>query len=158
MADSRRNPTLPAVAVDGRPDPMGGTMRKVLVGYDGSAESKRALEAATNMDDGSELTVISVVPVAYSGRGGGIDPASNVDDHRAALDEARTWLDEHGREAKTVETIGHPADSIVRAADEGGFELIVMGARGLNAVERFLMGSTSARVVAHAPCSVLVVR
>jgi nucleotide-binding universal stress UspA family protein len=133
-------------------------MGKVLVAYDGSADSKRALEAAANLDGGSELTVISVVPVTYSGRGGGIDPTSNVEDHRAALNEARDWLAERGREAKTAEVIGHPADAIVRAAEQGDFELIVIGSRGLNAVERFVAGSTSARVVAHAPCNVLVVR
>ena|SRR5215207_10588339 len=133
-------------------------MGKVLVAYDGSSESKRALEAAAELGAGSELTVISVVPVTYSGRGGGIDPTSNVDDHRAALQEARAWLAERGREAQTAEIIGHPADAIVDAAEQGGFELIVIGSRGLNAVERFVMGSTSSRVVAHAPCSVLVVR
>jgi nucleotide-binding universal stress UspA family protein len=133
-------------------------MGKVLVAYDGSSESKRALEAAAKLDGGAELTVISVVPVAYSGRGGAVDPTSNVDDHRAALDEARALLAEQGREAKTAEVIGHPAEAIVAAAEQGGYELIVIGSRGLNAVERFVIGSTSARVVAHAPCNVLVVR
>jgi nucleotide-binding universal stress UspA family protein len=136
----------------------GGTMSKVLVAYDGSAEAKRALESAAEMNGDTELTVISVVPVTYSGRGGGIDPASTVEDHRVALDEAAAWLQERGREGKTVEAVGHPADSIVAAAEQGEFDMIVMGSRGLNAVERFMMGSTSARVVAHAPCSVLVVR
>jgi nucleotide-binding universal stress UspA family protein len=132
-------------------------MSKVLVAYDGSSEAKRALEAAAHMN-GDELTVISVVPVTYSGKGGAIDPTSNAEVHRAALDEAKSWLAEQGREATTIETVGHTADAIIAAAEEGGFDLIVLGSRGLNAVERFLIGSTSARVVAHAPCSVLVVR
>jgi nucleotide-binding universal stress UspA family protein len=37
-------------------------------------------------------------------------------------------------------------------------DLIVMGAKGLDAVSRFLLGSVSTRVVQHATCSVLVVR
>jgi nucleotide-binding universal stress UspA family protein len=133
-------------------------MGKVLVAYDGSTESKRALEAAANLDGGSELTVISVVPVSLSGRGGGIDATSNVDDHRAALEEARAWLAERGREATTAEVIGHPADAIIGTAEQGGFELIVIGSRGMNSVQRFMIGSTSQRVAAHAPCNVLVVR
>ena len=61
-------------------------------------------------------------------------------------------------QAKTVESIGHPADAIIDAAEQGGYDLIIVGSRGLNAVARFLTGSVSSRVVAHAPCSVLVVR
>jgi nucleotide-binding universal stress UspA family protein len=37
-------------------------------------------------------------------------------------------------------------------------DLIVMGAKGLGAIDRFLLGSVSTRVVQHANCSVLVVR
>ena len=37
-------------------------------------------------------------------------------------------------------------------------DLIVMGATGLNAVERVLVGSTTSYVVTHAPCNVLVVK
>jgi nucleotide-binding universal stress UspA family protein len=37
-------------------------------------------------------------------------------------------------------------------------DLIVMGAKGLGAVDRFLLGSVSMRVVQHANCSVLIVR
>jgi nucleotide-binding universal stress UspA family protein len=37
-------------------------------------------------------------------------------------------------------------------------DLIVMGAKGLGAIARFLLGSVSTRVVQHANCSVLVVR
>ena len=57
-----------------------------------------------------------------------------------------------------VESIGHPANAIIEAAERGGYDLVIVGSRGLNAVERFLSGSVSGRVVSHAPCSVLVVR
>ena len=53
---------------------------------------------------------------------------------------------------------GDPAHKIVQAAEEGDFDLIVMGHRGLSPVKAFVLGSVSNRVVTHAPCSVLVVR
>lgn len=133
-------------------------MAKVLVAYDGSADAKLALEYAAAKHRDDELTVFSVVPVSYSGRGGGIDPTNNVEDHRSQLDEASRVLASRGGKAEMVESIGHPASAIIEAAENGGFDLIILGSRGLNAVERFLVGSVSARVVAHAPCSVLVVR
>ena len=36
--------------------------------------------------------------------------------------------------------------------------MIVLGARGMKAVKRFLLGSVSQKVLVYAPCSVLIVR
>jgi len=47
---------------------------------------------------------------------------------------------------------------IVEAAAEVDADLIIVGSRGMNAVQRWLLGSVSSKVVHHAPCSVLVVR
>jgi nucleotide-binding universal stress UspA family protein len=46
----------------------------------------------------------------------------------------------------------------MKAASQQKADLIVMGAKGLGAVARFLLGSVSTRVVQHSSCSVLVVR
>jgi nucleotide-binding universal stress UspA family protein len=53
---------------------------------------------------------------------------------------------------------GNPAEKIIKAASKQHADLIVMGAKGLAAIDRFLLGSVSTRVVQHANCSVLVVR
>ena len=45
-----------------------------------------------------------------------------------------------------------------RLASELGVDLIMCGTSGLNAVERFIVGSVSEAIVRHAPCDVLVVR
>ena len=133
-------------------------MSKVLVAYDGSDDARLALEYAAAKHADAERTVISVVPGASSGRGGGIDPTSSVEDHRSALGEAAALLADRGLAGRTVESVGHPADAIVHAAEQGGYDLVIVGSRGLSGVARFLTGSVSSRVVAHAPCSVLVVR
>jgi nucleotide-binding universal stress UspA family protein len=57
-----------------------------------------------------------------------------------------------------VEVGASPADNIVKYAEEQKTDLIIMGHRGLSGLDRFLVGSVAGRVVAHAPCSVLVVR
>jgi nucleotide-binding universal stress UspA family protein len=53
---------------------------------------------------------------------------------------------------------GKPAEEIMKVASIQHADLIVMGAQGLGAVARFLIGSVSTRVVQHADCAVLVVR
>jgi nucleotide-binding universal stress UspA family protein len=60
-------------------------------------------------------------------------------------------------EAIVVDT-GHPAESILRQAESGGFDLVVMGVHGAGRVADFLMGSTADRVVRHSRTPVLIVR
>ena len=57
----------------------------------------------------------------------------------------------------TVE-LGSPAETIVETAEDEGYDLIVMGSRGLGRFEGFLMGSVSQYVLQHVHCPVLVVR
>ncbi|MGQ9586706.1 MAG: universal stress protein, partial [Anaerolineae bacterium] len=74
------------------------------------------------------------------------------------FDEPRKLLAASGVKAELLLRVGDPAQEIVQAAKEGGFDLIVVGHRGLSPVKAFLLGSVSERVVAHASCSTLVVR
>lgn len=57
----------------------------------------------------------------------------------------------------THELSGDPADCILAVAEQVRADLIVVGARGLNAVERFVRGSVSTKVAQHSPCDVLIV-
>jgi nucleotide-binding universal stress UspA family protein len=51
-----------------------------------------------------------------------------------------------------------PAVAILDVAQREGADLVVVGSRGLGGMKRFLRGSVSARVAAHAPMSVLIVQ
>ena len=62
-----------------------------------------------------------------------------------------------GFTAEAVCQLGKPAEVIMKVASKHHADLIVMGAKGLGAIARFLLGSVSTRVVQHANCSVLVV-
>jgi nucleotide-binding universal stress UspA family protein len=63
-----------------------------------------------------------------------------------------------GFTAEAVCQLGKPAEEIMKVASKHHADLIVMGAKGLGAIARFLLGSVSTRVVQHSSCSVLVVR
>ncbi len=134
---------------------------KILVGYDGSDASGRALARAGQeaSQHGGELTVISVVPLQASGpRSAGPVLSGDVEEHGRELAEAVAKLKAMSVDATTIEAVGHPAESIVDEAERGGFDLIVVGTRGHHGIARFLIGSTATRVVTHAHCDVLVVR
>lgn len=53
---------------------------------------------------------------------------------------------------------GSPAEVIVAEAERSGAELIIVGSHGRSGLKRFLLGSVSSAVIAHAPCNVMVVR
>lgn len=132
---------------------------KIVVGYDGSEHSQRALERAYALagEDDRLVVVVSAEPRLRTGVTEGAHQDPSEFEHRArAVADTRTRLAERGREAAMVEAYGDPGDAIVAAAEDAG--LIVVGSRGHNRLERLLVGSVSTKVVQRAPCDVLVVR
>ena len=81
------------------------------------------------------------------------------DEARAALNKAKAVFDAKGLKAETVLATGLvPANLIMDKAQEGKFDRIILGSTGTNALDKVMMGSTAAKVVAHAPCEVTIVR
>ena len=62
----------------------------------------------------------------------------------------------HNQEPLVAE--GHPSEEILKAVEATGCDLIAVGARGLGFVSRLILGSTSEKLLARAPCSLLIVR
>jgi nucleotide-binding universal stress UspA family protein len=132
---------------------------KIVVGYDGSEAAKRALERATTLagEDSRIIVVAAAESHARTGitEGAHLDP-SEVERRRRDLDDAQAYLAQRGIEAQTIEAQGDPGDVIVAAAKDA--DLAIVGSRGLNPLQRLLMGSVSSKVVHRAECDVLVVR
>jgi nucleotide-binding universal stress UspA family protein len=138
---------------------------RILVATDGSEEATLAAKTAAELAHRtySELHLASVAD-AYS---------SYYDVHKPGLvknlrQRAQDVLDD---QVKMIEQSGgevaskhvrvsqrHPADGIVRVAEETSADLVVMGSRGLGGIRRALMGSVSDSVVRYAHCPVLVAR
>ena len=137
-------------------------MERIVVGFDGSEQSHKALERAADIADGATLAVVCAANVSRLLRdpAGGVAPVdpADVESRANALAEARRYVEGRGMTGIFVEGHGNPADVILQEAEESGADLIVVGTRGLNAARRVLMGSVSTNVVHHAPCDVLVVR
>ena len=74
------------------------------------------------------------------------------------IEQSVQKLIQAGFTAEPVYQLGNRAEKIMKVASKHHADLIVMGAKGLGAIDRFLLGSVSTRVVQHSSCSVLVVR
>lgn len=143
-------------------------IQHILVAIDGSENAKRAARAAADLVKqlGAKLTILVAVrpPASYL-----IPPfdavsitASSPDP--AHLAAAQQLIDElvaelgHGVAIPQTTVGPDPADVITLEAARLHADLVVVGARGLGAVERLLLGSVSDRVVRESTVSVLVVR
>ncbi len=137
-------------------------MKRILVCFDGSEWSQKALNEAINLAQkfDSHITVLSVIPkVCFLEVG--IDCATVESIFKAEiegnLNRARQILEEKGVKGETIIMEGSPAEVIVDYS-KNAYDLIVIGSKGKDATERTLFGSVTQRVAANATQSVLIVR
>jgi nucleotide-binding universal stress UspA family protein len=133
---------------------------RVLFAYDGSEAARRALGYAERLGPDDDVALISVAPTLIEAPHTAeyTDPTHDPARARADLDDARGLLEAAGAKVEPILANGNPAAEILKAAEDRGSELIVVGSRGQHSLERFLVGSIAERIVRHAPCDVLVVR
>jgi nucleotide-binding universal stress UspA family protein len=119
--------------------------QRIVVGYDGSEASRRALDRAASLAGyGTTLTVVSVASHGPDTDG---DP----------LDDARRHFLAKLVDATYVRAVGDPAEELVSTAQSLDADVVVVGRRSGNLLRRLVLGSVSAKVVRAAPCDVLVV-
>jgi nucleotide-binding universal stress UspA family protein len=141
---------------------------KILLAIDGSAPSLDAIAAVAERPwpAGSALRILSVIqpytpPVTEM-----VLASATLEDIRKRqtqeaeelMGQARERLAGSGLSIDTAVSEGDPRTAIVDAADEWQADLIVVGSHGRTGVTRLVMGSVAQAVVAHAHCSVEVVR
>jgi nucleotide-binding universal stress UspA family protein len=135
-------------------------MKTIVVGYDNTEPSKRALERAADIAEkfGSQLVVTSVSPVMLPAHGtAGIDPTDPPAEHDAELQQAHAYLSGRNLEAELQPAVGDPADTIVEVAAQNQATLIVVGTREPGFLTRVVGSSVSQEVSKHAHCDVLIV-
>ena len=146
-------------------------MKKILVAFDGSEQSDKALDFALDLARkySAQIVLINVIPFSPISDSSvvipyGLDYATHYKELRIvhekllaeALNRAKTFQKTLEVSKELVE--GRPADKIVETAKEGMFDLIVIGSRGLSGIKEFFLGSVSNRVADKAPCPVLIVK
>jgi len=140
-----------------------GAYRNILVAYDGSEHSQKALMKAAALagSEDREITVLYVIP-SYQEMVGFFKTESiknaMYEEAEKILDGAKKVANGKGNIFGTVIQEGHAADMISQMAAKLGSELVVMGSHGWTGVEKAVMGSTTERVIVNASCPVLVVR
>jgi nucleotide-binding universal stress UspA family protein len=132
---------------------------RILLAVDGSDASNRACQWLSRSPFKGVVRLLAVtvwtapgalarLPATEAARASGENLLRTVADSLTGqrYDVSTEWLQ------------GDPAFAILDAAARHEAQLIVVGARGLKAIKRFLLGSVSQKVLVHAACSVLIVR
>jgi nucleotide-binding universal stress UspA family protein len=142
---------------------------KILLACDGSQPALNAVSTATHLfqqlrvPSAHSITLINVHDdvglrhaKAMVGKGAVADYLREISEEE--LKSARALLDAAGVKHDMEIRTGHVAQEIVHCADEGSFDLIVLGAKGRGAVADLLLGSVAQRVLAMAKVPVMLVK
>ncbi|STP29811.1 universal stress protein [Enterococcus durans] len=141
--------------------------KNILVAIDGSEKAEKAfmesIAAAKRNQATLHILYVNEVTGNYFGDFGFLTPNLQEELDEVAekqMNEHRNLAIEKGlTDIETYILYGYPKTLIANFNEsKEPIDLIVMGATGLNAVERALVGSTTSYVVNHAPCNVLVIK
>lgn len=140
-------------------------MEKILVAVDGSDHSERVLtEAKKQGEQGSkEIVILTVVdPIALGRYRYAELPELNYEvlenAGEAVLANALEVLEDLQGKVHTKLQKGSPADEILKEAEDGEYDLIIMGSRGYGAISESILGSVSHKVLNHTETNVFIIK
>jgi len=144
---------------------------KILIPSDGSANAARAAEQAKDLlklNPSAKATVVFVhhiVAEYHNYKWGEVEhplgkemSAKVKAAEEAAVGAIRASFEKAGLAIESKVLTGNAADVIVKLAEAEGYDLIVMGSRGLSEITGLIVGSVSERVLHLAKCPVLIVK
>ncbi len=138
--------------------------QRILLAVDGSDHALHAAQMAGDLARAMHAEVLRIV-VAYDpippylgepNLQSAID--ARLDESQEILRKAQESVGAISGEIHTELIEGSPAEAIIEVARTRGSDVIIMGSRGLGRIAGAVFGSTSQKVVAHAPCPVLIIR
>ena len=139
---------------------------KILIAVDGSDYTKRMLAYLAAHDEWfgpkhSYTIIHGVLAVPHRAAafvGQKVVQEYYDSDAETVFRPIRAFFAQQGIEAKFVHTVGHVAESIAELAEEGKFDLVVMGSRGNSDVINLVLGSVATKVLAKCSVPVLLIR
>lgn len=143
--------------------------QKILVPFDGSDPSKKAIEEARMMQNiyPADITILQVLPNPYADRGSigyrmlNTPYGTNAEAYEEAQAELSALKEgfAHPDQVSLLLVEGAVATAIVDVIEKGKYDLVIMGSEGLGqALKRFLLGSVTKYVLEHVDTPVLVLR
>lgn len=122
------------------------SFNKILVGTDGSPSAAKAVERAVQVAATADASLT-------------IFTAGSADKAEAVVSAEAARYAESGVAIDTKVVDADPVSALIEEATAGGFDLLVMGNKGMTGVTRFFrLGSVPNKLTHHLPCSLLIVK
>ncbi|MDO5457768.1 MAG: universal stress protein [Atopococcus tabaci] len=139
--------------------------KNILVGVDGSENAEQALQRAIQFSimHEAKLHIAHIIDTRalnnYATINYNYSDLINEETVNALNDYKNFALDNGVKEVDTIVEYGSPRTLMSKTIpDEYDIDLVIVGATGLNAVERMFIGSVSEQIVRQASCDVIIVR
>lgn len=135
-------------------------MKKILIAFDASDPSYKALEFTKNLinnfkEKPESIKIISVIQVM---------DLPEIPENQSLISYYKKYYKQKHEEIikenpdfKSVILIGNVANEIINYAKEHNIDLLIVGKTGKSKLEQFLLGSVSKKIIDHSPCNVIVV-
>jgi nucleotide-binding universal stress UspA family protein len=154
----------------------GAMILKILVCTDGSENSKKCIEFAARMVSDCTINEVSIIYVHESAQifpdyWHGKYPFSPeeekqlkdldkriIEERKKIFADAVKHFDATNIKLETLFRIGHPAETIAEEAENGNYDLVVIGRRGSGGVKKLFMGSVSSTVLQLLKTNILIVK
>ena len=135
--------------------------RNIVLAYDGSKYSNKALQEAIRIanSSGGSLLILSIVDITDEFESEAPGLTDKMTEKLLKLAQKALGKAIAAKVKARIEVhVGDAYEMIVDIAKKKKADIIVMGSHGRTGLTRLLMGSVTSRVIGHAPCSVLVVK
>lgn len=118
---------------------------RILVGSDGSERAAKAVSRAVDVASalGASLTVLGV---------------GSPEKLKERLEAQVGTYAEEGVDIDVRVEGGHPVQVLIDVAERDGYDLLVVGNKGMRGIERLMLGSVPNKISHHLPCSLLIVQ
>lgn len=114
-------------------------------------------KASALRDPAGKITIVHIVPVMPSYVSSAMPPGLSDSGVKIAREKLETLVKDKGLDADVIVKNGVPANALLSMAETAKTDLIIVASHDPNFSDYFL-GSTAAKIVRHAHCSVLVMR
>lgn len=132
--------------------------KSILLAADGSENSFRAAEETLNfINEDTTVTILNVIQIEQS-KDAVLHGESTINQQKDKIAKVIELYESNNVGYNVIFERGIPDETVVKVSNSGDYNIIVLGNRGLNALQGMMMGSVSHKVAKRANIPVMIVK
>ena len=132
--------------------------KSILLAADGSENSFRAAEETLNfINEDTTVTILNVIQIEKS-KDAVLHGGNTINQQKDKIAKVIELYESNNVDYNVIFERGIPEESVVKVSNSGDYNIIVLGNRGLNALQGMMMGSVSHKVAKKANIPVRIVK